>query len=389
MDINQIYQFVNTATQEAIGKSVIVAEDLSNIVDVGTAIFNANAMDKYVNSLVNRIGKTIFVNRVYEGSAPSVLMDGWEYGSVLQKVSTGLPEASVNETWDLTDGKSYDPHVFKKPKGVISKFYNKYVTFEIDMSFTEEQLKMSFNNATEMNGFISMLYTSVENSMTVKLDELIRRTINNMIGETINTAYPDHLYTTTEGNSRAMNLAQIYRTQMGYTEEQYPASKCLTDTEFIKFASYYIKLTYDRMRSMSTVFNEGGEPRFTPKDMAHVVLLSDFANAADTYLQSSTFHNELTKLPNYETVPYWQGSGTDFSFNTVSKIQVTTAAGHQVTLSGIIGCIFDRWALGVSNVNRKVTSQWTPNAEFFTNFYKYKAGYFNDFNENFVVFFIA
>lgn len=387
MNINQVFTFVNAATKEALGETgLTLNEDLTNIVDVGTAIFNANAMDKYVNSLVNRIGKTIFVNRVYEGSAPSVLMDGWEYGSVLQKVSTGLPEASENETWELTDGKSYDPHVFKKPKGVISKFYNKYITFEIDMSFTEEQLKMSFNNATEMNGFISMLYTSVENSMTVKLDELIRRTINNMIGDTIHSAWNDGIITG-NGTSRAINLLSLYKDAKGLTTE-ISASKCLTDTDFIKFASYYIKLTYDRMRSMSTIFNEGKQPRFTPKDMSHVVLLSDFANAADTYLQSSTFHNELTKLPNYETVPYWQGSGTDYSFENVSKVSVKTASGFNVDCNGVIGCIFDRWALGVSNVSRKVTSQWTPNAEFFTNFYKYKAGYFNDFNENFVVFIV-
>ena len=139
MKITQAYEFVNEATREALGESVVVNEDLSNIVTVGEEIFNANAVDKYVKALVNRIGKTIFVNRVYQGSAPSVMMDGWEYGSVLQKVSTGLPKARVNETWELVDGQSYDPHIFYKPEGVISKFYNEYVTFEVDMSFTEDQ----------------------------------------------------------------------------------------------------------------------------------------------------------------------------------------------------------------------------------------------------------
>ena len=94
MKITQVYEFVNAATKEALGETVVLNEDLSNIVTVGEAVFNANAMDKYVKALVNRIGKTIFVNRVYQGSAPSVMMDGWEYGSVLQKVSTGLPEAT-------------------------------------------------------------------------------------------------------------------------------------------------------------------------------------------------------------------------------------------------------------------------------------------------------
>lgn len=388
MKITQVYDFVNTATAEALGEGIVVNEDLSNIVTIGEQVFNANAMDKYVKALVNRIGKVIFVNRVYQGSAPSVMMDGWEYGSVLQKVSAALPDARVNETWELEDGQSYDPHIFHKPKGVIAKFYNEYVTFEIDMSFTEEQLKMSFTNATEMNGFISMLYTNVDNSMTVKIDELIRRTINNMIAETINDDFGIANLNSKSG-AKAINLLYLYNNTVNAGGNPLTAEKAITDPEFIRFASYRIKLTHDRMRTMSTVFNVGNQPRFTPTDLGHIVLLSDFASAADTYLQSDTFHNELTKLPTAEVVTYWQGSGTDFSFDEVSKIDVKSASGDNVSTSGIIGVMFDRWALGVSNVSRKVTSQYTPNAEFFTNFYKYKAGFFNDLNENFVVFFIA
>ena len=378
MEIKQIYSLVNGATNEALGVEALVLEDLSNIVEVGNAVFNANAMDKYVKALVNRIGKIIFVNRVYEGSAPSVLMDGWEYGSVMQKVSMGLPEATENETWELTDGQSYDPHIFHAPKGVVAKYYNKYVTFEIDMSFTENQLKMSFNSVTELNGFISMLYTQVENSMTVKLDELIRRTINNMIAETVHT----------NNGARAINLLTLYKSAYP-ADTTITAATALNNKDFIRFAAYIIKVTHGRMRTMSTVFNEGNQPRHTPTDMSHIVLLEDFASGADVFLQSDTFHNELSALPTAERVPYWQGSGTSYAFADVSKINVKTAAGNVVEQGGILGVMFDRWALGVANIERKVTSQYTPNAEFFTNFYKYKAAYFNDFNENFVVFFVA
>ena len=378
MEIKQIYPLVNEATNEALGVEGLVQEDLGNIVEVGKAVFNANAMDKYVKALVNRIGKIIFVNRVYEGSAPSVLMDGWEYGSVMQKVSMGLPEATENETWELTDGQSYDPHIFHAPKGVVAKYYNKYITFEIDMSFTEKQLKMSFNSVTELNGFISMLYTQVENSMTVKLDELIRRTINNMIAETVHT----------NNGARAINLLTLYKSAYP-SDSTITAATALNNPDFIRFAAYIIKVTHGRMRTMSTVFNEGNQPRHTPTDMSHIVLLEDFASGADVFLQSNTFHDELSALPTAERVPYWQGSGTSYAFADVSKINVKTADGNVVEQGGILGVMFDRWALGVANIERKVTSQYTPNAEFFTNFYKYKAAYFNDFNENFVVFFVA
>lgn len=387
MKMTQIYEFVNEATQEALGAETVVAEDLSNIVALGDAIFNANAMDKYVKALVNRIGKVIFVNRVYGGSAPSVMMDGWEYGSVLQKVSGNLPEARVNETWELVDGQSYDPHIFHQPKGTVVKFYNDYVTFEIDMSFTEEQLKCSFVSASDMNGFISMLYTNVENSMTVKLDELIRRTINNFIAETIFDDYGSAALNSKSG-AKAINLLYLYNQTVAEADKLTTAN-CMSNPDFIRYAAYIIKLTHGRMRAMSQIFNVGNQPRFTPTDLSHIVLLEDFASGADIFLQSNTFHNELSALPTAETVPYWQGSGTGFGFTDVSKINVTSAGGHSVNTSGILGVMFDRWSLGVNNVSRKVTSQWTPNAEFFTNFYKYKAGFFNDLNENFVVFFVA
>ena len=387
MKMTQIYDFVNEATKEALGAETVVAEDLSNIVALGDAIFNANAMDKYVKALVNRIGKVIFVNRVYGGSAPSVMMDGWEYGSVLQKVSGSLPEARVNETWELVDGQSYDPHIFHQPKGTVVKFYNDYVTFEVDMSFTEEQLKCSFVSASDMNGFISMLYTNVENSMTVKLDELIRRTINNFIAETIFDDYGSANLNSKSG-AKAINLLYLYNQTVAEADKLTTAN-CMSNPDFIRYAAYIIKLTHGRMRAMSQIFNVGEQPRFTPTDLSHIVLLEDFASGADIFLQSNTFHNELSALPTAETVPYWQGSGTGFGFTDVSKVNVTSAGGHTVNTSGILGVMFDRWALGVNNVSRKVTSQWTPNAEFFTNFYKYKAGFFNDLNENFVVFFVA
>ena len=255
------------------------------------------------------------------------------------------------------------------------------------MSFTEEQLKCSFNSVTELNGFISMLYTNVENTMTVKIEALHKRTINNMIGETIHAEYGASPLNS-KSTGKAINLLYMYNQTLPEAD-RITADKAMTTPDFIRFAAYIVKLTYGRMKTMSTLFNVGKQPRFTPKDMAHIVLLEDFASGADVYLQSSTFHNELTALPESERVTYWQGTGTGFAFNDVSKIDIKTTSGDTVTTTGILGVIFDRWALGVSNTSRKVTSQWTPNAEFFTNFYKYKAGFFNDLNENFVVFFVA
>lgn len=384
MEVAQVYALVNDSTREIIGESTVLAEDLSNVVDIGTEIFNANAVDNYVRSLVNHIGKVIFVNRVYSGSVPSVLMDGWEYGSVLEKITAELPEATENESWELEDRTSYDPNIFYQPK-VSAKFFNKKVTFEIPMSFTEKQVKESFSNAAQLNAFLSMLYNAVEKSLTVKIDSLIMRTINNMIGETLVDEYGDTSYSTDSG-VKAVNLLYLFNEKF---DKELTSEEAITDPDFIRFAAYEMGVYMTRLSRISSLFNIGGKDRFTPADMLHVVMLADFKKAANVYLQSDVFHDNFTELPNAEVVPYWQGSGLDYGFESVSAINIKTASGEDVEVSGILGVMFDRDALGVTNLDRRVTTNYNPKAEFYSNWYKFDAGYFNDTNENFVVFFVA
>lgn len=409
MNVTQIYEVINRVSNEVLGRTDIVTEDLTGIVDLGTEVFNQNAMDNYVKSLVNHIGKVIFVNRPYAGKVPSVLMDAWEFGSVLEKIRADVPEAEENYTWSLKDGQSYDQDVFHKPT-VTAKFFNSKVTFEVPVSITERQVKESFSNAAQLNGFISMIYVAVEKSMTIKADALIMRTINNMIAETV-LADAKAFGAQEAGNmtgatlssastARCVNLLKLYNDKYfpatpvkgegGPTPnpDALTAAKAITDPDFIRFASYVMGTYADRLQSISTVFNVGGKERFTPKDMLHVVLLSDFAKAAQTYLYSDTFNRGDVLLPQAETVPFWQGSGQNYEFASTGKIDIKESSGKAVTISGVLGVMFDRDALGVCNLDRRVTTNYNAKAEFFNNYYKFDAGYFNDTNENFVVFFI-
>lgn len=396
MEVKQIYTLINSVSGEVLGRTDIVTEDLTGIVDLGTEVFNQNAFDNYVKSLVNHIGKVIFVNRPYAGKVPSVLMDAWEFGSVLEKISADVPEAEENDTWNLTDGQTYSQDVFHKPT-VSAKFFNSKVTFEVPVSITERQVKESFSNAAQLNGFISMIYAAVEKSMTIKADALIMRTINNMIAETVlvdaqafgATAAGDMTGAdlSSASTARCVNLLKLYNDKTG-ASTKLTAAKAITDPDFIRFASYVMGTYADRLQSISTVFNVGGKERFTPKDMLHVVLLSDFAKAAQTYLYSDTFNRGDVLLPKAETVPFWQGSGQNYEFARTGNINIKESGGKAVEISGVLGVMFDRDALGVCNLDRRVTTNYNAKAEFFNNYYKFDAGYFNDTNENFVVFFI-
>ena len=379
MKVTQLKDIVNSVTSEVLGKTDVVNEDLTNLVDVGNEIFDTDNVDNYVKKLIDRIGQVIFVNRLYAGGVPSVLMDSWEYGSVVEKISADMPEADENDSWNLQNGQTYSQDTFYQPK-VSAKFFNSKVTFDVKLSFTTEQVKESFSNVNELNGFISMLETGVKNSMTVKLDGLIMRTINNMTGQILNSA----------NGLQKVNLLTEYNAVSGQT---LTANKALMDKDFLKFASLTIKKYQARITKMSTLFNAGGKARFTTTDNLHTVLLSDFADSAEVYLMSDTYHNDTVSLPNHETVPYWQGSGKSYAFNDISKIDVKIDTGNKtpkaVTQTGILGVMFDTNALGVSNLNQRTTTSYNARAEFYTNYYKMDAGYFNDLNENFVVFYIA
>ena len=380
---------MNSVSQEVLGKTDLVHEDLTGIVDMGTEVFNQNAIDNYVKSLVNHIGKVVFVNRPYSGKVPSVLMDAWEFGSVMEKISADIPQAEENESWKLTDGTEYKQDIFHKPT-VTAKFFNSKVTFEVPVSITERQVKESFSSAAQLNGFLSMIYNAVDKSMTIKTDALIMRTINNMIAETLDadkTAFGGSTVNYSSASTvRCVNLLKLYNTAKG---AKLTAATAILDPEFIRFAAYQMGLYADRLGSISTLFNVGGKERFTPKDALHTVLLSDFAKAAQAYLYADTYHNEQVLLPKAETVPSWQATGKDYSFANVSKIDVKSASGKNISIGGVLGVMFDRDALGVTNSDKRVTTNYNAKAEFFNNYYKFDAAYFNDTNENFVVFFIA
>lgn len=379
MKVTQLKDIVNSVSSEVLGKEDVLTEDLTNLVDVGNEIIDSENVDNYVKKLIDRIGKVVFVNRLYAGGVPSVLMDSWEFGSIVEKISADMPEADVNDSWNLQDGQTYSQDTFYQPK-VSAKFFNSKVTFDVKLSFTTQQVKESFTSVNDLNAFISMLETGVKNSMTVKLDGLIMRTINNMTAQVINGGQA----------MQKVNLLEQYNSTSG---NKLTADTALQDKDFLKFASLIIKKYQARITKMSTLFNQGEQARFTNTTDLHTVLLSDFADSADVYLMSDTLHNDIVSLPQHETVPYWQGSGKTYGFNDISTIDVKIDTGNktpkEIKQNGVLGVMFDTNALGVSNLNQRTTTAYNARAEFYTNFYKMDAGYFNDLNENFVVFYIA
>ena len=381
MKITQVYEIVNDAQKEVLGEQAIATEDLTGVVSIGEAIANMNLYDKFVGALVNRIAKNIFSIRAYSGRAPKVLMDSWEFGSIVQKVHMTLPEAEENESWELVDNAVYEQDTFYKPS-VSVKLWNSKTTFEIPLSIAEIQLKQSFLGAEEMARFVEMIYQAVENSLTLKFDSLVMRTINHFIGATI--------YDNAVGTRYVKLLTEYNTIHELEGDDALTQAKALYDKEFLRYCAYRIKQVATRMSNYSTLFNIGGTQKHTPRDMLRIVMLDYLDAGVSAFLQSDTFHDELVKLPVADVVPYWQGSGTSFALADTTKINVsvldTSGTKQDVTEDYIVGVMFDRDALGVTGYNRRTPSKYVAKAEFYNYWYKEDAGYFNDYNENFVVF---
>ena len=389
MDITQVATLVNSVTSEKLGQSAILEDNLANVVDVGNAIFNNMSYDVFTKSLIDRITKIIFVDRKYVGALAKLKREQFEYGIKEKLYLTELPVAVDDDAWKLTDNTTYTQDTFKQPSAA-ALFYQHQNNFRIDLSVAEKQVKTAFMNAGELNSFVSLLFTQVDNSLEIKMEGLSEATIAYLAAQTIYDDISD--LDPSKTGIKAVNLLKLYNEQFGTTLE---VKDAIFTPEFIRFAVLTISEYTDRLKKASTLFNIGGLVRFTPKEKQELLLLSKFKKAADVYLQSDTFNEEYTALPMSESVAYWQGSGTNYSFDNISKIHVDIkdpadpTKTIEVEFGGILGVLFDYEAAGIDNEERTVSSHVNAAALFTNYFYHQSCRNWTDGNENAVVFFIG
>lgn len=364
------------------GAAIVANEDLSNIVDIGAAVLDYTGVsnenyDSFMRSLIDHVGRVMFVDRVYASQAPNILMDAWEYGSVLEKVRCEAPDARDNATWDLFNypkvGEAYpDPFELSKPT-VQAKFFNSKATYECPITITTIQMKEAFQSAAQLNSFIAMIENRIRMKMTLCNDALVMATVANLIGQKI-------------AGTKQINLLSQYNTLTG---SSVTASAALTNKEFLRYASKTIAQYRKFLATASTLYNDGGYLTFTPDDRLKFIANTEFAKSLDAYLYSDTYHNEFVKLPGYEEVAFWQGTGT--ADGDRLKIDATidvSGTPTEIVQDGVLAVMFDRDAAAVCNQNYRITSIYNPRGEYTNYFYKWDAMYMNDVLENCVVFVI-
>lgn len=408
MDVKQVYSIVNESAKEWLGKPIgedeshnpiylKVNEDLSNIVDIGNAVFGQVGVDRYVKKLIDQIGKVVFDNRPYTKNVPEIYRDSFEFGCIVEKIRCELPEATENESWELTDNTSYDPNVFVAPK-VSAKFFKSKVTFEIPISITERQVKSAFQNAGQLSGFVAMLYNAVDKAMKIRMDGLVMKTIGNLACATMLDETTAGLDQDGGSSVKAINLLWEYNENYRNGEDApyLTVDDALVDREFLRYACYRMKQMKTRLSGISTLYNCGKKVTQTSGEQLHTVLHTDFVSGAECYMKADIFHEGYLPIPDATVVPYWQASGEGTNFDTTSvvsyKIKTVDSDGDEstanVTINGLIGIMFDHEACGVANTDNRVTSNYNPKAEFTNSWFKADASYFNDLDYNCVIFYI-
>lgn len=396
MQVKQIYTLINDIQKEIMGDAryaetdpaYIIQEDLSNIATVGTQLLDATSLtdagttwrDNYVRSMINRIGRMVFVDRTYRSIFPDLRRDEWEYGSIMTKSRTKRFAAKSNPTWGLVAGQTVNQFEFTPPE-VMTLFYNDKIAWQIDCSFADVQLRESFASPREMDRFLSMIESAISRSLDAQIDSISSRTLNALIAEKLNA------------QQGVIDLLAGYNATVP-SADQVTAANAIYSVDWQRYAAYQILLTKQRLGVLSgwyQIADEAGYETQTPPDRLRFALHSDVAAALDVYLQSETYHNELTGIGSYDAVPLWQASGSAagaFDFAMTSRIDVKLPSDNTVTVNrnAIIGVMWDWDAAAICNTNRRVTSAYNANGEYWNNFYKIDTMSLIDLMENAVVF---
>ena len=386
--VTQIKDIVNDAVEDALGKSASVQKlDSSDIVSLGKAISEYDAYEGFFGALANRIVRTIYFIRTYEGSRRNILRDEHEYGAFVQKVYYEMPDAGDNPTWNIPTAQGAytqaSPYDVNATIAVSSLIFGGKGTWSIEIVRPLEQIKSAFLDNASMMNFIDGIYLAVENAFKLQEDTLVSLAANTAMAAAIK-------------GGKARNLLAEYNTN--HSGATLTVDKALESADFLKYASKEINRTIKNMGKMSTVYNVDGYTTFTPKVRMVVEILAEFASASDMYLQADTFHDELVKLPNYEEVPYWQGSGKSFAFDDCSSIDVTNDAlidpdvsgdTGEVKQSGIICFLHDIENVAAYFGRRRSWELPNPRSEVMIHGEKAEKGFAVDTHANGIVFYMS
>lgn len=395
MKVKQIADMLNNVFGEILGDEGLFTENLSNVVDSGKIITTnyqvmGDDFDNYAGKIVDKVGRTIFWDRVYTAEDLGIWRDSFEYGSVLEKIRCEIGEYSDNCEWKLNDAsgngvpdyndaiQTHIEELFKfYPATVQAKYFNAKTTFKATISITRKQLRGAFNSAADLARFIGMIEQRIRTKMEISKNQLQKMVIANLMGEHI------------AQSKQIINLATDYVPATGETAPT-TLAEALANPRAVRYIAQKMTFYREMMAEPSKLYSATGTfYNHTPVEDSRMIVLADLDSALRFNVYGDTYNEEFVKLNNYKTVPFWQTSGTTIgaaSLSDRSGINVVTSNGNAVSRNDIIGVLFDRDAAMICNEEPDVRTQYNPDGNFTNFFYCADCSYYNDFDENAIVF---
>ena len=384
MKINQIYTLINSVARQMWGADAITVTDLTGLISMGKSVINSSTdRDLFLNTLVDRIGKTVIRTLDLELDFPNLMVNDFEWGAIIQKINVQPVMAKANKSVQITE-EGFTPNQFDVDVVEVSQtFFTDADTWEFDYTIPDKLLNSAFTSEAGLASFISAIMSAVSDSMTMALNNMAYMAIDNFVAEKI------------KNNNGVVNILALYNAQFpNATETQ---ASCITSKEFLRYTSMVMNNYVKYLEKPSVNYNVGGMVRATTRDNLHILISGQWASAFDGYLSSDTWHNDLIALPNYREYIYLQGQKdttlgvNDWRANCSINIKPSSSGANDdpIVAGGIIGIFADRQAIAYGYTDM-YTGTDRNNRNRYTNFtYSATKQYINDISENGVIFVVA
>lgn len=348
MSAVQIYNVVNTIANNIkyTGTAVV---DISSFVKFGQDVLSDTLLTEGVyNSLIDLIGRTVIAIDEAEDDERGIVVDSFEYGSILQKLSFQLQNAETSSEWDMSNPEN--PYEEVRKEGIVQKFFEQYIpTFSYKDVAYDTQLREAFRTPESLQGFIDALYTRMRNAYKIAKNGLSDAAIGALVG----TIYAGSQETTPVANSarRVRHLLTEYNTAMG-TELTDATSR--QNANYLEFVRKQILIDKANMNKMNKLYNDASVERRTTDADYKLDMSIAFATAYDKFW-GDTYNERYVQLPKHTEVVNW-GIAT-----APETIKVSLDGTNSTTVAKVIAFAYDKDSV-VATMDRErfvsIYDQW-------------------------------
>lgn len=383
-----VYKIVNNMNSQMFGTKEIEVIDATSFVSVGEKMLRSGT-ENIMNAMAFTFMKNYFPNTPYIGKVKIIDETSERWGAItLETVPLHQDEeASEDTNTDLNatqfdDGNTVDMYKIKKPKVVQLKFYGTKKE-QNHITRLDDQLSQSLRSAEEFGQFYVSVMTEFRNDIEQAMEAGRRLAICNYIaGVSAMGLYE-------------VDLTQEYNTEHGttYTGLQLRTTQ---SKDFVPWFVAYVQNLSDCMTERSTLYhaNFTGQDilRFTPKEYQKFIMLNSFWKQAQTSVLSAAFNDKYLKIADVEFINYWQSIKNPEQIKIKPNIlDLATGTSKDATtnveLPYVLGCIFDRRAVGVNyQFTKTITTPVNAAGDYYNTYVHYRKNYWNNYTHNGVVF---